>query len=44
MVDRLTQTISYKLVKVTIDAPGLVKVIINIIVYHHGISESIVTD
>ena len=34
----------YKLVKVTIDAPGLAEVIINVVVRHHGLPNSIVTD
>lgn len=38
IVDFLTKMVYYKPVKVTIDAPGLAEVIINIIVYHYGIS------
>ena len=34
----------YKPVKVTIDAPGLAKVIIDVVVRHHGLPDSIVTD
>ena len=34
----------YKLVKVTIDIPGLVKVIINMIICYHGVPESIIMD
>ena len=34
----------YKPVKVTIDAPSLVKVIINVMVRYHGLSNLIVTD
>ena len=34
----------YKLVKVTIDALGLAKVIIDVIMRHHGLPDSIVTD
>ncbi len=34
----------YEPVKVTINAPGLAKVIINMVVRHHGVPESIVTD
>ena len=44
IVDQLTKMVYYKPVKVTINAPGLVKVIINVIVRHHGVPESIVTD
>lgn len=34
----------YELVKIMIDMLGLTEVIINIVVYHHGVSESIVID
>ncbi len=34
----------YKPVKVTINAPGLVEVIIDVIIYHHEVLESIVID
>ncbi len=34
----------YVLVKVTINAPGLAEVIIDVVVRHHGVPESIVTD
>ena len=34
----------YKPVKVTIDTPELVKVITNVVIWHHGLSDSIVTD
>ncbi len=39
-----TKIVYYKSVKVTIDIPELAKVIINMVVYHYGIFESIVTD
>ncbi len=44
IVDRLMKKVHYVPVKVTIDAPGLAKVIINVVVRHDGVSESIVTD
>ncbi len=44
IVDRLTKMVYYKPVKVTIDAPGLAKVIIDVVVHHHGVPESIITD
>ena len=44
IVDRLTKMVYYKPVKVTIDAPGLVEVIINVIVRHHGLLDAIVTN
>ena len=34
----------YKPVKITIDAPGLAEVIIDVVVRHHGLPDSIVTD
>ncbi len=44
IVDRLTKIVHYELVKVTIDAPGLTEVIIDVVVHHHEVPESIVTD
>ncbi len=44
IVDRLTKMVYYEPVKVTIDAPGLAEVIIDVVVRHHGVPESIVTD
>ena len=44
IVDKLTKMVYYELVKITIDAPGLVKVIINIVVWHHGLFNSIITE
>ena len=34
----------YEPVKVTIDAPGLAKVILDVVVWHHGLLDSIVSD
>ena len=34
----------YKLVKVTINTPGLAKIIIDVVVRHHGFLDSIVID
>lgn len=34
----------YKLIKVTINASRLAKVILDVVVWHHNISDSIVTD
>ena len=42
--DWLTKMDYYKPVKVTINALGLAKIIINIIVRHHGLQDSIVTN
>ena len=36
--------VHYKLVKVMIDTPSLAKVIIDVVVHHYGVTESIVTD
>ncbi len=44
IVDRLMKMVHYVPVKVTIDVPGLAEVIIDVVVRHHGVPESIVTD
>ena len=44
IVDWLTKMVHYKPVKVTIDAPGLAEVIIDVVMRHHGLSDLIVTD
>ncbi len=44
IVDRLTKMVHYEPVKVTIDALGLAEVIIEAVVRHHGLSDSIVSD
>ena len=44
IVDRLTKMVHYKPVKVTIDAPRLAEVIIDVVVWHHGLSDSIISD
>ena len=44
IVDWLTKMVHYEPVKITIDAPGLAEVIINVVVRHHGLPDSIVTD
>ena len=44
IVIRLTKMVHYKPVKVTIDAPGLAEVIIDMVMRHHGLPNSIVTD
>ena len=36
--------VHYELVKVTIDAPGLAEVILDVVVWHHGLFDSIVSD
>ena len=44
MVDQLIKMVNNILVKVTINASSLAKVIIDVVVHHHGVLESIVTD
>ena len=44
IVDWLIKIVYYKPVKITIDAPGLAEVIIDIVVHHHGLLDSIMTD
>ena len=44
IVDQFTKMVHYKPVKVTIDAPGLAEVIIDVVVCHHGLPDSIVLD
>ncbi len=44
IIDRLTKMVYYDQVKFTIDALGFVEVIINVVVRHHGLLDSIVYD
>ena len=44
IVDYLTKMIYYEPVKVTINAPELVEVIINVVVQHHSFSDSIISN
>lgn len=44
IVDRLTKMIYYESVKVTINASGLVEVIIDIVIRYYGVLKPIVTD
>ncbi len=44
IVDWLTKMVHYEPVKVTIDAPGLAEFIIDVVVRHHGLLDSIVSD
>ena len=44
IVDRLTKMVHYKPVKIMIDASGLAEVIIDVVVRHHGLPDSIITD
>ncbi len=44
IVDWLTKMVHYELVKVTINAPGLTEVILDVVVRYHGLLELIVSD
>ena len=44
IVDWLTKMVHYKPVQITLDAPGLAEIIIDMLVHHHGLSDSIITD
>ncbi len=44
IVDKLTKMVHYEPVKVTIDVPCLAEAIIEAVVWHHGLSDSIVND
>ena len=44
IVDRLTKMVHYEPVKVTIDTPWLAKVILDVVAWHHDLSDSIVYD
>ena len=44
IIDRLTKMVHYKPIKIIINAPGLAEVIIDVVIRHHGLFDSIVTD
>ncbi len=44
IIDKLTKIVYYELVTVTIDVSSIAKVIIDVVMYHHGVLESIVMD
>ena len=44
IINRLTKIVYYKPVKITINALGLAEVILDVIVWHHGLSDSILTN
>ena len=44
IVDWLTKMVHYKLVKITINTPGLAEIIIPVIMRHYSLLDSIVTD
>ena len=44
IVNCLTKMVYYKPVKVTIDVPGLAKVIIDVVLQYHGLPDSIISN
>ncbi len=44
IVDRFTKMVHYKLIKISINAPSLAEVIINMVERYHRVSEFIVTN
>ena len=44
IINQLIKMVYYKPVKIIIDAPGLAEVIIDIVMRHHGLSDSIIID
>ena len=44
IVDQLTKMIYYEPVKLTINTPGLAKVIMDLVVRHHGLPNSIISN
>ena len=44
IINQLTKIVYYKLVKVTINALGLAKVILDVVVWHYSLLNSIVSD
>ena len=44
IIDRLIKIMYYKPMKVTIDAPGFAEVIIDFVVWHYSLFNSIITD
>ena len=44
IIDRLIKMIYYKLIKITIDTPGLAEIINDIVVQHHDLPNSIITN
>ena len=44
IIDRLIKMVHYEPVKITINASGLAEVIIDVVIYHHRVLKSIMTD
>ena len=44
IVDRLTKMVHYEPVKITINAPGLAEVIIDVVLRYHGLPDFIISN
>ena len=44
IVDWLTKMVHYEPVKVTIDTPGLAKVILDVVIWHHGLPNTTISN
>ena len=44
IVDRLTKIVHYEPIKVTINAPRLAEVIMDVVIRHHGLPDSIISE
>ena len=44
IIDKLTKMVHYKPVKIIIDAPGLAEVSIDIVIWHYGLHDFVITD
>ena len=44
IINQLTKIVYYKPVKVTINALELAEIILDVVVWHHGLADSIMTD
>ena len=44
IVNQMTKMMHYEPIKVTIDRAGLAEIILNVVVWHHSLSDSIVTN
>ena len=44
IIDQFMKMVHYKLVKVTIDAPGLAEIIIDVVMGHHSLPNLIITN
>ena len=44
IIDRLTKMVYYEPIKVIINAPGLAEVILDVVVWHHGLLNSIMSN